>query len=87
MNNPWIWLIILLTIPTAGLAFNCSKLEKDLALTRKEFREFVSTPKKDGTSKTFEEVAAKLDKIVDIKNAMRKNGCKIPPRPKPWDSK
>jgi hypothetical protein len=87
MSNPWIWLTVLLTIPTVGLAFNCPKLEKDLALLRKEFREFVSTPKKDGSAKTFEEVAAKLDKIVDIKNEMRKKGCKIPHRPKPWESK
>lgn len=87
MSNPWIWLIVLLTIPTVSAASDCAKLEKDLAVARKEFRDFVSTPKKDGTGKAFEDVAAKLDKIVDVKNAMRKNGCKIPPRPKPWDSK
>lgn len=87
MSNSWIWLTILLMIPTVGLAFSCPKLEKDLSLLRKEFHEFVSTPKKDGTVITFEEVAAKLDKIVDIKNEMRKKGCKIPPRPKPWESK
>jgi len=87
MSKPWIWLALLLTVPSLGFALTCPKLEKDLARLRQEYREFVSSPKKDGNTLSFEEIASRLDKIVEIKNEMRKKGCKIPPRPKPWESK
>ncbi len=86
MRSVLLWLIILVTIPAVPAVSDCTKMERDLARLRKEFHEFVSAPKKDGTTITFDEIADKLDKIVDIKSEMRKEGCKIPPRIRPWES-
>ncbi|MFH1116892.1 MAG: hypothetical protein V1792_23495 [Pseudomonadota bacterium] len=86
MRSLLLWPVLLATVAGMGTAFGCTKLEKDLARLRKEFHRFASTSGKDGTSITFEDIAEKLDKIVDIKNEMRKKGCKIPPRTKPWES-
>ncbi|MDQ7782001.1 MAG: hypothetical protein RDU20_03915 [Desulfomonilaceae bacterium] len=87
MRSLWIWLILVVTPAAAAYASDCTKLEKDLTRLRKEFHEFVSASNREKVAITFDEVAAKLDEIVDIKNDMRKLGCKIPPRSKLWEPK
>ncbi|MBI5249885.1 MAG: hypothetical protein HY912_10360 [Desulfomonile tiedjei] len=56
-------------------------MTKELQALRLEYRSYAkgSSGKTAGTS--FDGLVQVLDKIVELKNAMRKADCKIPPRP------
>ena len=87
MKTVLTWLVIFVTVPTVALAESCPKMAKDLARLRKEYHKFVTARNNKEKPITFEQVAEKLDEIVDLKHKMRKSACKIPPRSKPWEPK
>lgn len=87
MKTALTWLLLFLAVPTLAFAESCPKMAKDLARLRKDYHEFITAPKNEEKPITFEQVAAKLDEIVEFKHKMRKSDCKIPPRSKPWEFK
>lgn len=65
----------------------CRGMTQELAVLRNEYRNYVTgqplsagNPHHVSKDITFEGLAEILDKIVAVKNAMRKQNCKIPPR-------
>jgi hypothetical protein len=74
---------LLWTLPLRAEAESCEQMAKELQKVRREYHEFVNHPTLEKGDLTFDEITARLDKIVDLKNKMRKAACKkIPPRPK-----
>lgn len=62
----------------------CRAMTKELYQLRLQYHRVVS----DRDAKTrpgFDELVEILDKIVDLKNQMRKTNCDIPLRPKKFD--
>lgn len=78
---------MLMIMPCAAAAKNCGEMTKELRRLRVEYHEFVTGPGAENDNKSFEELTDKLDKIVDLKNEMRKASCEIPPRPKKFKKK
>lgn len=60
---------------------SCPSLTRELNRLRLEYhQEAINRASTDGA--TFEKITEKLDKIIEVKDAMQKANCKIPPRPK-----
>ena len=56
-------------------------MTKELYQLRLEYHQLVNGPDAKSRRITFDELVQVLDKIVDLKNRMRRSNCKIPPRP------
>jgi hypothetical protein len=64
-------------------AKSCAAMTQELARLRSEYHSYVSRGSKESNEITFDGLVAILDKIVALKNDMRKaEPCPIPPRPK-----
>lgn len=60
---------------------SCPSLTRELNRLRLEYhQDALNRASTEGT--TFETITEKLDKIIEVKDAMQKANCKIPPRPK-----
>lgn len=78
-----LFLVLSAAFPIRLQAESCTEMAKKLQKLRREYHQYVNHPALDKADLTFEEIAARLDKIVELKNKMRKAACrKIPPRPK-----
>ncbi len=64
---------------------SCGAMTKELHRLRVEYHQTVNSPDAKMRRVGFDELAEILDKIVDLKNEMRKTNCKIPPRPKTFE--
>lgn len=74
---------LLSLLPSQVAAESCADMAKELQKLRREYHEFVTHPTLEKGELTFEAITDRLDKIVALKNKMRKAACKkIPPRPK-----
>jgi hypothetical protein len=73
-------LALIMSLPSWSLAKSCDKMTKELAELRIEYTTYAETKSSKSDSVTFEGLCEILDKIVELKNAMRKAGCKVPPR-------
>jgi hypothetical protein len=78
-----VWALVLLMTATVDVAAakSCAAMTQDLARLRQEYHQYVNGKSKDSAEITFDGLVTILDKIVDLKNEMRKlNKCPIPPR-------
>lgn len=74
---------VLWALPLRAEAESCRQMAKELQKLRREYHELVNHPTLEKGDLSFEEITERLDKIVELKNKMRKAACKkIPPRPK-----
>ncbi len=55
-------------------------MTKELEDLRIEYRTYADNNRTKSDSATFEGLCEILDKIVELKNTMRKAGCKVPAR-------
>jgi len=80
------WLLICVCLLLSGApAFaasskSCAAMTRDLARLRTEYHAYVTSPAAKDGGITFDDLTQVVDKIVDLKNDMRKAGCKIRPR-------
>ena len=76
-------LALIISLPSWSLAAkSCGKMTKELEALRGEYREYANGRLTKSDSVTFEGLCEILDKIVELKNAIRKScpNTKIPPR-------
>jgi hypothetical protein len=78
-----ILLIATLVIPGTIQAQTCWEMTRDLAKLRQKYVDYVHWTVDDSETVTFEGLVAILDEIIEMKNKMRAENCKIPPRKKP----
>jgi len=75
-------LFLVLTIPWITHAKSCGEMTRELLRLRQEYHQYATGKPPESKEITFDGLTEILDKIVTIKNAMRKADCKIPPRRK-----
>ncbi len=73
-------LALIISLPSWSLAKSCAKMTKELGELRMEYTTYAETNSSRSDLVTFEGLCEILDKIVELKNAMIKAGCKVPPR-------
>ncbi len=73
-------LVFLIILPSSSFAKSCGAMTKELEHLRAEYREYANGTSIKSDPVTFEGLCEILDKIVELKNAMRKSDCKISPR-------
>jgi hypothetical protein len=73
-------LVFLIILPSSTFAKSCGAMTKELEQLRDDYRTYANSASTKSDSVTFEGLCEILDKIVELKNAMRKSGCKPPPR-------
>jgi hypothetical protein len=73
-------LVFLMILPSPTFAKSCGAMTKELEQLRAEYREYANGTSTKSDAVTFEGLCGILDKIVELKNAMRKSNCKPPPR-------
>jgi hypothetical protein len=72
---------LIISLPSWSLAAkSCGKMTKELEELRVEYTAYAEANSSRPDSVTFEGLCEILDKIVQLKNAMIKAGCKVPPR-------
>ncbi len=78
-----ILLILWFAVPGTGLAQTCWEMSQELAKLRQHYVDYVHWAADDSETVTFEGLVEILDEIIKVKNQMRNENCKIPPRKKP----
>ena len=73
-------LALIISLPSWSFAKSCGEMTKELEQLRVDYRTYANSASTKSDSVTFEGLCEILDKIVELKNAMRKSGCKLPPR-------
>ena len=71
---------LIISLPSWSFAKSCGKMTKELEELRVEYTAYAETNFSRSDLVTFEGLCEILDKIVELKNAMIKAGCKVPPR-------
>jgi len=61
---------------------SCPALTRELNRLRLEYHQVALNRASSDDKTTFEQIAEKIDKIIEVKDALQKANCKIPPRPK-----
>jgi hypothetical protein len=88
MRMVHLFLVLVLILPEMAIAKSCASMTQELSRLRQDYHKYATTPPSDGAAITFDGLAAILDKIVALKNDMRKSpNCKIPPRRKILEEK
>jgi hypothetical protein len=78
----------LVIVPTGtAQAASCGEMTKRLARLRLQYHEYASNSQNQRGDVTFEGLVEILDKIVHLKDEMRKLNCKVPPRPADYKGK
>lgn len=72
--------ILIAGVGAQARAMNCGAANKELIKLRNEYHNYVVTSSKSNSTQ-FDELTRILDRIVTLKDEMRKSNCKIPPRP------
>jgi hypothetical protein len=72
--------------PVDAGAQNCPAMNKELARLRMEYHRQAASASSRTGSVSFEELAVILDKIVELKDSMRKLNCEIRARPKTFQN-
>jgi hypothetical protein len=80
-------LISTLIFPSATFAKSCAAMTKELEQLRREYQTYAKSPSARSGAVTFEQLVGILDKIVELKGAMRKSNCKVPTRTTPLQKK
>jgi hypothetical protein len=73
-------LVFLIMLPSSTFAKGCGAMTRELGQLREEYRAYANSASSKPDAVTFEGLCEILDKIVELKNTMRKSGCKVPPR-------
>jgi len=75
-------LVLIITLPSSTFAKSCGAMTKELEQLRAEYREYANSGATKSNPVTFDGLCEILDKIVELKNAIRKScpKIKIPPR-------
>ncbi len=71
--------VIFFATTTQAPALNCGSATKELAKLRNQYRLQAGVSSNERRS-SFDDLMKILDKIVALKEEMRKSNCKIPPR-------
>ncbi len=80
-------LVSALLFPSVTFAKSCAAMTRELEQLRLEYQTYARSPSARSGAVTFEQLAGILDKIVELKAAMRKSNCKIPGRDAPPSGK
>jgi hypothetical protein len=80
MRIVWAFVLLVIVMVDPVAAKSCAALTQELARMRQEYHDYASGKSKTSGEVTFDGLVAILDKIVALKNEMRKSDCKIPPR-------
>lgn len=73
-------LVFIIVLPSSTFAKSCGAMTKELGQLRDDYRTYADSASTKSGAITFEGLCEILDKIVELKNVMRKSGCKVPPR-------
>jgi len=74
-------LLLILFVPYGAAGAGCPAMAKELQALRLEYHAYSTAASGRSGGTTFDDLTKILDRIVELKNAMRKAGCpKIPPR-------
>jgi len=61
---------------------SCRQMKKELAELRREYHEYATTAPGSPEKISFDRLAELLDKIIELKRAMKEVNCEPPPRSK-----
>ena len=79
MRIAFTFLFLFLTIPWIADAKSCGEMTQELLRLRQEYHQYATGKPPESKEITFDGLAEILDKIVSLKDGLRKGGCKIPP--------
>ena len=71
---------VIFFLPHGAIAASCASMTKELQALRLEYHSYAANSSAKSGGKSFDDLTKILDRIVELKNAMRKSECKIPPR-------
>lgn len=74
-------------VGSAAQAASCGEMTRRLARLRLQYHEYAGNAQGKSGEVTFEGLVEILDKIVHLKDEMRKMNCKVPPRPTDYKGK
>jgi hypothetical protein len=74
--------LVMLALPSWTNALDCPALNKELGRLRLHYHKQAQEAGSGTGAVSFDELTAILDRIVDLKNSMRRLNCDIPPRHK-----
>jgi hypothetical protein len=81
-----VWLAFLVC-PGWASSESCESMTRQLGQLRVDYDRYATGLEAQAVAITFEELAARLDKIVKLKGEMRKAECKVPARSRTWSGK
>ncbi len=81
LKQAFIIMALVFFLPHGAIAASCATMTKELKALRLEYHSYSGNSSGKSGGKSFDELTNILDRIVELKNAMRKAECKIPPRP------
>jgi hypothetical protein len=73
-------ILLILLFPYGAAGAGCASMTKELQALRLEYRTHTAGASGGSVETSFDSLVKILDRIVEIKSAMRKANCKIPPR-------
>ncbi len=80
MKHALIAVLFILFFPHGATGAGCASMTKELQALRLEYRTHTTGVSGRSAETSFDGLVKILDRIVEIKSAMRKANCKIPPR-------
>jgi len=65
--------VVMIILPSTAVAKSCAAMTRELEQLRLEYRTYAESPSTKSGSSTFEGLCEILDKIIELKNDMRKS--------------
>lgn len=80
MKHAFIAVLFILFVPYSAAGAGCASMTKELQALRLEYHTHTTGASGRSAETSFDGLVKILDRIVEIKSAMRKANCKIPHR-------
>lgn len=80
MKHALIAVLFILFLPYGAAGAGCASMAKELQALRLEYHTYATGASGQSGGISFEGLTRILDRIIELKNAMRKNCPKVPPR-------
>ncbi len=81
LKQALIIIALVVFLPHGAVAASCATMTKELQALRLEYHSYATNSSGKSGGKSFDDLTKILDRIVELKNAMRKSECKIPRGP------
>lgn len=86
MKGAWLAILLVMVFPARAACDSCETMVEQLARHRKAYHSHATGGDAQMKSLTFDDLAAKLDEIIELKKKMGDAGCGVPPRSKRFEA-